>query len=152
NKECCISFHESLRRCPPRRAYTPANFARRRFISNGHAVGRKPASSRLSHQLARPQAVTQRLVFPPVSRQANALSLLSIALGLAIAGAVVPDLLVRTPPDREFIHRNLELVGRVGDELALTPTTKTTLTWAICYPSVFFLQLLCQKADLARRR
>jgi hypothetical protein len=59
-------------------------------------------------------AVTQRFVFPPTSHQANVMSLLSIALGLAIAGAVVPDLLVRTPPDRELIHRNLELVEQVG--------------------------------------
>src|SRR5262249_31437258 len=59
-------------------------------------------------------ALTQRLVFPPASHQTNVLSLLSIALGLAIAGAVVPDLLVRTPPDRETIHRNLEPGEQVG--------------------------------------
>jgi hypothetical protein len=56
-------------------------------------------------------AATERLVVPRMSQQANAASLLSIALGLAIAGAVLPDLLVRTPPDREVIHRNLEPGG-----------------------------------------
>jgi len=56
-------------------------------------------------------AVTERLVVPRMSQQANAMSLVSIALGLAIAGAVLPDLLVRTPPDRELIHRNLEPGG-----------------------------------------
>ena len=59
-------------------------------------------------------AVTLRLVTPPMSHQANLMSLLSIALGLAIAGAVVPDLLVRPPPDRELIHRNLGPGERVG--------------------------------------
>ncbi|HKD38667.1 MAG TPA: hypothetical protein VKB87_00105 [Myxococcaceae bacterium] len=53
-------------------------------------------------------AAAERLVIPQMSQQGNALSLASIALGLVVAGAIVPDLLVRMTPDRELIDRRLQ--------------------------------------------